>query len=98
MRNPPPYGIAAQLRGDVMRILIATDAWKPQVNGVVRTYENLKRELEATGHNVTILSPIDFATVPCPGYPEIRLALARRSVIAAHLNENAYDHIHIATE
>ncbi len=81
-----------------MRILIATDAWKPQVNGVVRTYEHLKRELEAAGHEITILSPVDFATVPCPGYPEIRLALARRSGIAAHLSEHVYDHVHIATE
>ncbi|MFA5956883.1 glycosyltransferase family 4 protein [Hyphomicrobium sp.] len=81
-----------------MRILIATDAWKPQVNGVVRTYENLKRELEAAGHFVTILSPLDFATLPCPGYREIRLALARRSQVAALLKRGAYDHVHIATE
>lgn len=81
-----------------MRIFIATDAWKPQVNGVVRTYENLKRELEAAGHVVTILSPLDFATLPCPGYREIRLALARRSQVAALLKQGNYDHVHIATE
>jgi 1,2-diacylglycerol 3-alpha-glucosyltransferase/glucuronosyltransferase len=81
-----------------MRILIATDAWKPQVNGVVRTYENLTRELEAAGHSVTILSPLDFATLPCPGYREIRLALARRSVVAAFMKRGEYDHVHIATE
>src|SRR3569833_4076317 len=82
----------------MMRILIATAAWKPQVNGVVRTYENLKRELEAAGHFVSILSPLDFATLPCPGYHEIRLALARRSQVAAHLKNGNYDHVHIATE
>lgn len=81
-----------------MRILIATDAWKPQVNGVVRTYENLKRELEAAGHSITILSPLDFATLPCPGYREIRLALARRSSIALLLRDGGFDHVHIATE
>jgi len=81
-----------------MRIFIATDAWKPQVNGVVRTYENLKRELEAAGHFVTILSPLDFATLPCPGYREIRLALARRSQVARILKQGNYDHVHIATE
>jgi glycosyltransferase involved in cell wall biosynthesis len=81
-----------------MRILIATDAWKPQVNGVVRTYENLKRELEAAGHIITILSPLDFATLPCPGYREIRLALARRSSIASLLRDGSFDHVHIATE
>ena len=81
-----------------MRILIATDAWKPQVNGVVGTYEHLRHELEAAGHEVTILSPLDFATLPCPGYGEIRLALPRRSIISAHLIKGGYDHIHIATE
>jgi glycosyltransferase involved in cell wall biosynthesis len=81
-----------------MRIFIATDAWQPQVNGVVRTYENLRRELEAMGHTVTVLSPLDFLTLPCPGYAEIRLAFARRSVIASHLKNGAYDHVHIATE
>jgi glycosyltransferase involved in cell wall biosynthesis len=81
-----------------MRILIATDAWKPQVNGVVRTYENLKRELESAGHSVTILSPLDFATLPCPGYKEIRLALARRSQIATLIKHGQFDHVHIATE
>jgi glycosyltransferase involved in cell wall biosynthesis len=84
--------------GGSMRILIATDAWRPQVNGVVRTYENLKRELEAQGHFVTILSPLDFVTLPCPGYREIRLALARRSQIAALIKAGSYDHVHIATE
>jgi glycosyltransferase involved in cell wall biosynthesis len=81
-----------------MRIFIATDAWKPQVNGVVRTYENLKRELEAMGNSVAIMSPLDFPTLPCPGYREIRLALARRTVIAEHLRRGDYDHVHIATE
>lgn len=81
-----------------MRIFIATDAWRPQVNGVVRTYENLKRELEAAGHFVSILSPLDFATLPCPGYREIRLALARRSQVATLLKAGNYDHVHIATE
>jgi len=81
-----------------MRIFIATDAWKPQVNGVVRTYENLCRELEAMGHHVTVCSPLDFMTLPCPGYAEIRLAFARRSVIADRLKKGSYDHVHIATE
>jgi glycosyltransferase involved in cell wall biosynthesis len=81
-----------------MRILIATDAWKPQVNGVVRTYENLRRELEASGNTVTIISPSNFLTLPCPGYREIRLALPRMSVISRHVRSGGYDHIHIATE
>ena len=65
---------------------------------MVGTYEHLRHELEAAGHEVTILSPLDFATLPCPGYGEIRLALPRRSIISAHLIKGGYDHIHIATE
>lgn len=81
-----------------MQILIATDAWKPQINGVVRTYENVQRELESAGHTVTLVSPLDFPTLPCPGYREIRLALPRMAVIARHLERGGYDHVHIATE
>jgi glycosyltransferase involved in cell wall biosynthesis len=81
-----------------MRILIATDAWRPQVNGVVRTYENLQRELEAAGHSVTIISPSNFVTLPCPGYREIRLALPRMSLIAKHVLRSGAEHVHIATE
>jgi len=81
-----------------MRILIATDAWRPQINGVVRTYENLKTALEESGHQVTVLSPSDFMTLPCPGYREIRLALPNMTVIAEHVLRNGIDHVHIATE
>jgi glycosyltransferase involved in cell wall biosynthesis len=81
-----------------MRILIATDAWRPQVNGVVRTYENLQRELEAAGNPVTIISPSDFLTLPCPGYPEIRLAVPRMSLIAERVLRSGAEHVHIATE
>jgi len=59
-----------------MRILIATDAWLPQVNGVVTTLRNTVRELEALGHDVRLITPEGFRTVPCPTYPEIRLAVA----------------------
>lgn len=81
-----------------MHILIATDAWKPQINGVVRTYENLRRELERLGHSVTVLSPSNFATLPCPGYPEIRLALPRLSHVADYVLRRGAEHVHIATE
>jgi glycosyltransferase involved in cell wall biosynthesis len=81
-----------------MRILIATDAWRPQVNGVVRTYENLQRELEALGHRVTMISPSNFVTLPCPGYREIRLALPGMSFITERVLRSGVDHVHIATE
>ena len=57
-----------------MRILIASDAWSPQVNGVVTTLRNTVRELERLGHLVKLITPDGFRTVPCPTYPEIRLA------------------------
>ena len=58
-----------------MRILIATDAWEPQINGVVRTYQRLIVEAAKLGAEVTILSPSDFKSLALPVYPEIRLAL-----------------------
>jgi glycosyltransferase involved in cell wall biosynthesis len=81
-----------------MRILIATDAWMPQVNGVVRTLSSLATELRRRGHEVLIVSPQDFRTVPMPTYPEIRLALAgprQLGRIIAGFNPHS---IHIATE
>ena len=61
--------------GDILRILIVTDAWEPQVNGVVRTLKTTARELTAMGHEVRFLTPLEFRTLPCPTYPEIRLSL-----------------------
>lgn len=81
-----------------MRILIATDAWRPQINGVVRTYENLRHGLEASGHEVTVLSPSNFMMLPCPGYREIRLALPNMALISEHVLRSGIEHIHIATE
>ena len=57
-----------------MRVLLATDAWEPQVNGVVRTLARTTAEMRAMGHEVEIVSPDQFKTLPLPIYPEIRLA------------------------
>ena len=81
-----------------MRVLVATDAWHPQVNGVVRTYERLAMEAGKLGFEVAFLAPSDFRTLPCPTYPEIRLALAGPRAIAAHIAKAKPDFIHIATE
>ncbi len=81
-----------------MRIAIVTDAWSPQVNGVVRTLEALTRELAATGHEVIVVSPDRFRNFPCPTYPDIRLALAGKKTVGRLLAEFAPDAIHIATE
>ena len=81
-----------------MRILIVTDAWAPQVNGVVRTLQAVRAELGGMGHEVSLISPDQFASLPCPTYPEIRLALARGRAVGQRMEAAAPDAIHIATE
>lgn len=81
-----------------MKILIATDAWKPQVNGVVRTYERLAEEAAELGAEPTFLTPDEFTTWPCPTYPEIRLALPGYGYIMERMNVIRPDAVHIATE
>ena len=81
-----------------MRLLIASDAWYPQINGVVRTFTTLVEKLAARGHEVRLLTPDRFRTLPCPSYPEIRLALCRPRTVSAAIDAFAPDAIHIATE
>lgn len=81
-----------------MRILIATDAWFPQVNGVVTTIRNTVCELERLGHTVGLVTHEGFRTVPCPSYPEIRLAIAPGFRAGRMVDDFAPDAIHIATE
>lgn len=81
-----------------MRIAIVTDAWAPQVNGVVRTLTSVTHELRATGHEVLVVAPDAFASVPCPTYPEIRLAMAGTRAVGRRLAAFAPEAIHIATE
>jgi glycosyltransferase involved in cell wall biosynthesis len=80
------------------RLLIFTDAWAPQVNGVVRTLETLGRDLETLGFVVRYATPQGRMTVPLPTYPEIRLALFPRKGLERLIDEFAPDAIHIATE
>jgi len=81
-----------------MKILIVTDAWEPQVNGVVRTLKSTRRELERMGHEVDFLTPLEFRTVPCPTYPDIRLSLLPRRKVRERIRAFAPQAIHIATE
>jgi glycosyltransferase involved in cell wall biosynthesis len=81
-----------------VRILIVTDAWDPQVNGVVRTLKMTRRELVAMGHVVELLGPRTFPAVPCPTYPEIELAITTRAAVARRIDAFAPDCLHIATE
>ncbi|KTE01071.1 alpha-mannosyltransferase [Sphingopyxis sp. H038] len=81
-----------------MRILIVTDAWEPQVNGVVRTLQATVGELRAAGHEVGVISPDLFRSFPCPSYPEIRLAFAGWRKVGRHIRAFGPQAIHISTE
>jgi glycosyltransferase involved in cell wall biosynthesis len=81
----------------VTRILVATDAWRPQVNGVVRSLENLAEAALGFGAKIEFLTPRDFYHVPMPTYPEIDLAVATPRAVARRVGEDC-DHVHIATE
>ncbi len=81
-----------------MRILIVSDAWEPQVNGVVRTLKMTRRELELKGHQTGLISPLGFRSFPCPTYPEISLALCTTRQLERQIDRFAPDCLHIATE
>jgi len=81
-----------------MRLLIVSDAWLPQINGVVRTLSRVKEELERLDHEVHVISPDLFSTIPCPSYPEIRLSLAPGRKLTRLVDHLAPEAIHIATE
>ncbi|MBP0614177.1 glycosyltransferase family 4 protein [Jiella mangrovi] len=82
----------------MQRILIVTDAWHPQINGVVRTLDSLVRELSSRNFTVRVVSPQDFRTVPCPTYPEIRLAMTGTYGMARIMDDFQPDAVHVATE
>jgi glycosyltransferase involved in cell wall biosynthesis len=82
----------------MLKILLVTDAWEPQVNGVVRTLKTTARELTAMGHEVRFLTPLEFRTLPCPTYPEIRLSLFPQGKVNRTICEFDPDVLHIATE
>lgn len=81
-----------------MHLALVTDAWAPQVNGVVRTLQRTRAELERLGHQVHVISPDQFRTIPCPTYPEIRLALWPGRKVYRELDALKPDAIHISTE
>lgn len=80
------------------RILVVSDAWHPQVNGVVRSLETVLGILAARGHAIDVIGPADFRSVPCPGYGEIRLVLATSRQVGRRIEALAPDAVHIATE
>lgn len=84
--------------GGALKIAIITDAWMPQVNGVVTTLSRVGDSLTEAGHTVRFITPQGFRTVPCPTYPEIRLALCGPRRFARVLEDFDPDAIHVATE
>lgn len=81
-----------------LRILIATDAWKPQVNGVVRTLTRVIDEMRGMGHTVEVISPDQFRSFPLPTYPEIKVAVGAYEPVREHFKAFEPQAIHIATE
>src|SRR5262249_12416039 len=94
-RDPPPVRCGRQ---HSMRILVATDAWHPQVNGVVQTYSRLAQEAGAQGAELVFFTPAGFRTIPCPAYPGIRLAVPNMRRVPEAIDAANADLIHVATE
>ncbi len=95
--SPAPLGLAAGPARS-LTIAIVSDAWKPQMNGVVRTLTTTISMLEQWGHKVEVIGPDTYLSVPCPTYPEIRLAVCAPGAVGRRIGEIAPDAIHIATE
>jgi len=86
------------LRAGRRRIAIVTDAWHPQVNGVVRTLSAMCEGLAEVGHETAVFGPDRYRTIPCPGYPAIRLAIGAGRWLGRQLAAFAPHAVHIATE
>ena len=81
-----------------MRIVLATDAWEPQVNGVVRTLTRVIKEMREMGHSVEVISPDQFKTFPLPTYAEIKVAVGTYEPVQERFKAFEPEAIHIATE
>ena len=81
-----------------MKILIATDAWKPQINGVVRCLESTIAELEKKGHEVLVVSPLNFRSFAYPLYKEVRFSILPKRKMKKILRDFSPDRVHISTE
>lgn len=90
--------LAMSRQGVAERLVIVSDAWHPQVNGVVRSIENTNRELAKMGIEVAMVTPQGFHSIPCPTYPEIRLSIANYRRVAREIEKHMPSYVHIATE
>jgi glycosyltransferase involved in cell wall biosynthesis len=95
-----PFEAASAPLGEAMprSIAIITDAWHPQTNGVVRTLSTTCEVLRGWGHDVTVISPDQYPSIPAPTYPEIRLAFTAPGAVGRRLAAIQPDAVHIATE
>lgn len=82
----------------VLKIAFITDAWSPQINGVVATTKNTCKTLSIDGTDVFLITPNQFFTIPCPSYPSIKLAILCYPKVKQLLDDFIPDRIHIATE
>ena len=98
IRRGSRHSPADRSTGRLMRILVATDAWHPQVNGVVRTLSSWRKPPRGFGAKSTFLTPQSFRTFPLPSYRGVRLALPRPAQSPKLIEEAQPDGIHIATE
>jgi glycosyltransferase involved in cell wall biosynthesis len=80
------------------KITIVTDAWHPQVNGVVRSLDSTIEEMQRLGHEIMLVTPDRFRNVPLPSYPEIRISLTRYKTVATEIDKFQPSYVHIATE
>jgi glycosyltransferase involved in cell wall biosynthesis len=81
-----------------MKLMIVTDAWEPQVNGVVRTLKRTKQGLENSGFDVQMVTPLGSKTVACPTYSEIQLTLSPFKKVSENIEDFQPEFIHISTE
>jgi glycosyltransferase involved in cell wall biosynthesis len=86
------------VRDTPIRLVLVTDAWHPQINGVVNSLDRVVRTMRAHGDDVTLVSPDRFRSLPCPTYPEIPLALAWPAEIGGLIDADRDAFVHIATE
>lgn len=82
----------------IERIVIVTDAWEPQINGVVRTLKTTARYLRSMNLTVEVITPLDFTTVPLPTYPSIKISILPGWRVRQRITELAPHALHIATE
>lgn len=78
-----------------MRIALVTDAWTPQVNGVVRTLTTTVAHLRGRGHHVLVIEPSQFRGIPAGG-----LLKGMSIPLPPYRMERLFDAeaVHIATE